>query len=525
MRKKVDRSTSSPGFIRDETLAGTKFTVQTVGLSNVIRMDLPAKNVRLNWRLMWLTAAAVVTISGCATSPENQSAKLDVEVPAQFSDEAAVSNTFDQLSWLMDFNDPQLLGLVDEALLNNRDLQAAAARLEAAGASMRVVDSARHPQLGGSANASVRNTILERPDGSLDRGTVDSYGLGLNLFWEIDVWGKLKNRSQAAMADLEEQAALYQAAQFSLAANTLKSWFTTVEAELLLQLANETLEVFEQNLQVVEASYKRGLPDRALDVRLTRANVEGARSTKYFRERMRDASGRSLETLLGRYPADAVEVVGSLPVLNFEIPPGLPSELLSRRPDLIAAERRLAGSLERVKVAKKEMLPTLSLTSNAGNSSGELRDILDLERVLWNVAGNLAQPIFQGGRLIAGVDLADANSRQALASYAQTVLSAFREVETLLAAEDYLREELSALERAAAESVAAEGLAWQQYQRGLVDIITVLESQRRAFNAQNALLNAFNDRLANRINLYLALGGDFGRPEPVVAVEKVALSK
>ncbi len=470
----------------------------------------------------WLAALAV--LAGCTTSPENQSAKLELPAPPNFSD-STKTNAFDPLSWLKDFDDPHLFGLIDEALRSNYDLRAAAARLEGAGASARVVDANRYPQINGSAGASLRNNILDQTDGSLERSTLDSYSAGLNLFWEIDVWGKLKNRSQAAIADLEEQAALYDAAKFSLAANTLKAWFTTVEAELQLQLAEETVRVFEQNLQVVEGSYKRGLPDRALDVRLTRANVEGAQSTKYFRERLRDASGRSLETLLGRYPSDSIQMITNLPVLNFEIPAGLPSELLSRRPDLIAAERRLASSLERVKVAKKEMLPTISLTSSAGTSSGDLQELLDLERVLWNVAGNLAQPIFQGGRLIAGVDLADANSRLALASYSQSVLNAFREVETFLAAEDYLRNEHDAVQRAATESVAAETLAWQQYQRGLVDIITVLESQRRAFNAQSTLLNVINDRLANRINLYLALGGDFGRSPKELPATEVALNQ
>jgi outer membrane protein TolC len=187
----------------------------------------------------------------------------------------------------------------------------------------------------------------------------------------------------------------------------------------------------------------------------------------------------------------------------------LPSDLLHRRPDLIAAERQLAASLERVKIAKKDLLPTISLSSSTGTSSGELRDILDPDLLIWNIAGNLTQPIFQGGRLLAGIDLANANSRSALANYAQVALNAFRELESLLAAEGFLQDELSASEQAAIESVAAEELAWQQYQRGLVDIITVLESQRRAFTAQSSLLSVMNNRLANRINLYLALGGNF----------------
>jgi len=468
------------------------------------------------------TVVIVVLFAGCATSPDNQTAKLPVKVPDAY-DARPVTNSFERMDWLWDFDDPTLRDLVAETFTNNYDLQAAVARLEAAGASQRIVGSAQYPTLGATGGAGVQNNIFEQPNGDLSKSTLDSYSMGVSLFWELDVWGKIKNRTQAAIADVEAEQANFDAFRFSLAANTVKSWFNTVEAELQLQLADETLSVFEKNLEVVESSYKRGLPNRALDVRLTRANVEGARSTTQFRERLRDSSGRSLESLLGRYPADAILVSTNLPQLTMDIPPGLPSDLLTRRPDIIAAERRLAASLERVKVAKKEMLPTISLTSSAGTGSGDLREMLDLERILWNVAGNLSQPIFQGGRLIAGIDLADADSRTALATYAQTVLNAFREVETFLAAENYLKDEAIALRRAAEESIAAEDLAWQQYQRGLVDIITVLESQRRSFNAQSALLNIINDRLANRINLYLALGGDFREPEP--ATEEVALNQ
>jgi len=185
---------------------------------------------------------------------------------------------------------------------------------------------------------------------------------------------------------------------------------------------------------------------------------------------------------------------------------------LNRRPDLIAAERRFAASIERLKVSKKELLPTISLTANGNTGSTDLQDLLDIERLAWRIAGNLAQPIFQGGRLIAGIDLSKADRRLALELYAQAVLVAFQEVETLLAGETYLREEEEALRRAADESTSAEELAWQEYQRGLTDIITVLDSQRRAFNARSSHISVSNQRLQNRVNLHLALGGDFESP-------------
>ena len=464
------------------------------------------------WRFLArsvLASLPLLGFAGCASPPADQSALSDVPAPAVFTARAETSE-FRQSGWLNDFKDTQLNLLVAEALANNHDLRAAAARLASAQASRRITDSLRYPTVNATAGASRRNLHVEQPDGDLDERKLDSFDLGLNLIWELDLWGKLKNRTQAAMADFEAETALYRSAELSLAANTVKSWYRTVEAELLVALAEDTLRVFEANLAVVEGSFKRGLPDRALDVRLTRANVEAARGTVELRRRVRDAEGRALETLLGRYPADEILITTNLPVLTLDVPPGLPSELLRRRPDIVAAERRLAASLERVKVAKKDLLPTISLTAGAGTSSSDLRDLLDVERILWNVAGNLTQPVFQGGRLVAGIDLEDASSRERLALFSATILNAFLEVETFLAAESFLRGEELALRQAAAESIAAEDLAWQQYQRGLVDIITVLESQRRSFNARSSLINVVNARLQNRINLYLALGGDFG---------------
>lgn len=471
------------------------------------------KRFRPTILLVGVAGFLLLLAAGCATSPESQRAQLRVETPANFA-ASPRTDPFPAASWLADFTDPHLHALVTEALERNFDLQAAAARVEAAAASRRAVASARLPQLGGSAGASRRGTATELPNGDIHHDTVDSFSPGLNLVWELDLWGKLKNRTRAAIADYEAETNLLHAARLSLAANTLKAWFSAVAFELQLRLAEETLAVFEKNLTVVEGSYKRGLPNRALDVRLTRANVEAARSTVEFRRRQRDAAGRSLEVLLGRYPADTLVLTTNLPPLTREVPPGLPADLLTRRPDILAAERRLAASLERVKVARKDLLPTVSLSASGGTASSDLRELLDSDRLFWNVAGNLAQPLFQGGRLRAGVDLADANSRQAVAVFSQTVLTAFREVETFLAAGEFLQREETALEKAAAESVGGEQLAWQQYQRGLVDIITVLESQRRAFNARSSLLNVINDRLQNRLNLHLALGGDFTAASP-----------
>ncbi len=450
----------------------------------------------------------LLSLASCARSPKKQTDQLPITLPSLYQ-KGRLNTETSQQNWLSDFNDPQLIRLIEDVQASNYDLQAAAARLETAAANQKITRAAFFPTVNGTLSGSRQKNNFQNLAGSIGTRIFNNYNLNARVAWEADLWGKIKNRTKAAIADVEAEQANFHAFQFSLAANALRTWFDAVEAELQLQLAQKTLSVFEQNLTVVEASFERGLPDRALDVRLTRANVENARSTLALRKRVRDGVGRSLESLLGRYPNNELTISTNLPVLIHSVPPGLPSELLHRRPDLIRAERQLAAALERVKIAKKDLLPTISLSSTTGTSTGELRDLLDPDVLIWNIAGNVGQPIFQGGRLLASIDVAKANSEAALATYAQTALNAFQEVESLLAAEQFLLEELEATQEAATESVAAETLAWQQYQRGLVDIITVLESQRRAFTAQSSLLTAMNNRLANRINLYLALGGDF----------------
>ena len=213
--------------------------------------------------------------------------------------------------------------------------------------------------------------------------------------------------------------------------------------------------------------------------------------------------------ILGRYPSDQLALNPELPALKRGVPAGLPSLLLSRRPDLVAAERRLAASDQRLLEARKSLLPSISLTASGGASTSELRDLLDPEQTVWNLAGNLAQPLFQSGRLLNDVKRSRANREEAIMVYGQTVLQAFLEVEDALAAENYLAAQEIALRSSAEESIEAEKLALEEYGKGLAGIITVLESQRRSFNAQSSLIQVSSQRLQNRLDLYLALGGDF----------------
>ncbi|MGB0580442.1 MAG: efflux transporter outer membrane subunit [Limisphaerales bacterium] len=462
----------------------------------------------MNWDSRYFIVLLSVVLAGCG-SPGDKSHLSKISAPLSYS--ASVGSTNNPLdNWIEDFADPQLNALIAEAQEKNLNLQASAARVMAALGTARIENAGRLPSVDAGFNAA-RNKRVAAAGFALRNPKADTFGLNATFAWELDLWGKLANRSGAARADAEAAGADFVAAQLSIAANTAKLWFALIEAEMQLRLATQAHDSFQKNLEIVEQGFDRGVRE-ALDVRLTRANVASALASIKARKRERDNAARAMEVILGRYPADQISTRTNLPAFHREIPGGLPSQLLERRPDLMAAERRLAAADARKKLAKKSLYPTISLTANGGTSSAVMEDILDPEQNVWRLAAGLTQPIFRGGTLRGGLEVADARLNEQIAVFSQTVLNAFQEVENSLDNEQLLLEQESALKTAATESVAAEEIAWERYNRGLVDIITVLDSQRRAVNAQSSRFAISRARLQNRVDLYLALGGDFCNP-------------
>lgn len=410
--------------------------------------------------------------------------------------------------WLQDFPEPRLAAAVTEAMKSNQDMAASAGRLRSARANAGATRSAQLPRISASGGATRRRGVVEVPRGATVKNYDTTYNIGANLNWEIDLWGRLRNRSEASLADANASAADYHAFQLSLAANIARSWFNAAELEQQVRLARETLTSLEKNLKFVERGVDLGTSE-ALDLRLTRANVDNARGNLDAQNRQLDRATRALEILLGRYPSRRLQVSQSLPDLDVKVPGGLPSELLIRRPDLRSAEYRLVAASQRVAEAKKQWLPGISLTGSSGTSSSDLRKVLNPDYLAKSIGANVGQTIFDGGRIREGIEVAKGRYDEALANFRQSALRAFGEVEIALAAEVYLERQLRSQKRAAEESIKAEKLAWDQYAGGLVDGLTWLEAQRRAFNANSGLLQLKNLRLQNRIDLHLALGGDF----------------
>ena len=450
-------------------------------------------------------------MAGCLSDGKDApSAMADWTLPGKFN--AGTTNAPAGAGWLSDFNDATLEKLIRQAMAKNPDLRITAARLKAAQANVRIARADRLPTL--TAAAVAARTKRNSTSGFVVRSSRNKrFSPELDLAWEVDVWGRLADNQIAARLDEEQAMANLQGARLSLAANTAKGWFSLAETQLQAQLAQQTLKSYTNNLAVLEEGLQKGLT-KALDVRLMRTSVRNAEGNLQLRLRERDAARRSLEVLLGNYPESTMKPGTSLPSLTNAIPTGLPAQLLERRPDVIAAQRHYLATHQRVSSAKKDRLPQIRLTGSYGTSSDELRKVLDVENNIWSLAANLTKPIFDAGKITSQIDRARAQREEAKYQYVQTTLQAFAEVETALAAEGFLTKQETALHGANDEAKEAEKLALNDYAAGLVDIVTVLESQRRVFDAERSLLQLQNQRLQNRIDLYLALGGEFSKPKP-----------
>lgn len=425
--------------------------------------------------------------------------KTGIKVPDNWQANVATAKFDASTGWLDDIEDPYLRLLTTEAIESNHTLRAAKAKVNSAKAQRDITGAPLLPELAISADAAQNDN---------GNSISNDFSLSGNISWEADLWGRLGNRAKAAIYNEKAALADYRGARLSLAAEVALGWFGTIEARQQEELSIKTSQSFGAALNIIEERYRLGL-NSALDVRLARTEVAAANNDVVKRRRELDALKRRLDVLIGRYPSAEIKAAEHLPQIKKSIPPGLPSSLLARRPDLVAAELRLSAAGEEQTSAGKNRLPSIRLTANGGTSSSRLSDLLDWDRLIWNIMGGITQPLFQGGRLKAEEALARSAHKGAWEEYAQAVLVAFREIETALAAEVLYEEQLTFLSEASKEAAMAADLALSQYSQGITDVNTLLQAQRRAFNAKSTSLRTERDRLDNRINLYLALGGDF----------------
>lgn len=463
--------------------------------------------------LLPLLLMSAVSIGGCVSSPRTGPTLNDIDIPEAWTVSAAQGNVADE--WWLDFGDPVLTRLIEESLRENTAVRQAASQAEQAYQQLSLIDADRLPTLSGAFTASTSQQSLAGSGLSElfgGQGEVpssyrtESYGMNLNVDWEIDLWGRIANQKAAALEELLAARESLRAVRQSIAAQTAKAYFAVAEGQQQVEFTEETVEALGETARQISNRADVGVGAPA-DKQLSISNYENARAGLQQRRQALEGARRQLQFLLRDYPNGDIGVDSELPEQLAPVPAGLPSELLLRRPDVIAAERALRASVFRQEAAKRAFFPSIALTGSYGTQSNELQNLFDSDYTVWSIAGQLVQPIFRGGRLVANVKIADAAKREAAEAYAETVLTAFLEVETALAYDQLFSARETALLNAYDGAAEAERINMNRYREGLVPYINVLESQQRAIEAKSAYLEARRARLDNRVDLYLALGG------------------
>ncbi len=464
-----------------------------------------------------IAAAVVFTIFtiGCATKPaptrENIVADSIGENTVRGEWAEATESGAVPDGWLKSFNDPKMEAVVIEALRHNLVLRGAAARVEAATAAAVQAGAKMGPIVSAGGGGGV---------GGIEGGsTGGTGGVGLNASWELDVWGRLRSIRSAAEEQLASVQRDYEFARQSLAAQTAKAWYLASNAQQQLNLAKETVAVYTQLVDVVRAKAKIGQVTPQ-DLNLAQADLASAKERERLADGAHREAVRSLEVLLGRYPSAELKVADQFIPVPKAVPAGVPSEVLERRPDIIAAESRVRGAFQNVQAAKLAKLPSFTLTASGGAASGGLLSSIGAGPGFFNVGANFLAPIYTGGALEAEVKIQTAAQEEALAAYGQKALVAFSEVEKGLNAESLLREREELLATAVEQNEEALRVAKVRYDSGKVSMLDVLQMQARTNLSRSALIDMKQLRLAQRIDLHLALGGSFEtHPEPTTQTQ------
>jgi NodT family efflux transporter outer membrane factor (OMF) lipoprotein len=440
--------------------------------------------------------------ASCASNmppePEELEAELvNAPLPAEFVSPATAGAVVD--GWLGTFSDAELETLVQEALEYNADLRAAAARTARAAAYVEAAGGELWPTV----------DAIGRAGGEMGGDASGLEGGMIVASWELDVWGRVRYGRRSVEAQYASAEADFVFARESLAAMVAKAWFLATETSLQRQYLVEMVDAATRLLGLAEERQRVGIGNE-LDVASAKISLATYRDGLRQVELAREQALRALELLLGRYPSAQVTVPAGFDPLPAGVPVGLPSELLERRPDMIAAENRIAAAFNLVQEAEAARLPRFSLTGSVSSISSDLFVLTERDNPVWSIGGSVFAPLFQGGALRAQVEIRTAEQEEALAGYVQTALDAFGDVEDALSSEFALQAREVILDAAVIDAARAVELAETRYRVGSGDLRAVEQQQLTYHSTRMNLLRVRSERRVQRVNLHLALGGSFG---------------
>ena len=438
----------------------------------------------------------------CSTTSEVDEKLQNIALPQSWHDSKHSLDV--EHNWLPQLNSPQVKQLVNKALAANHQFAMQAYSLEVLEQQIIVSGSQLWPELDLSFGSG------RSKDNQSNRYS-NSNSINLNLRYEVDLWGKLSDADRLSNYNYLAQKSLFEQHKQQLVVNVVTTWFSVIEADKLLALYRSRVENSQQNLAIIEAGYNSGLTP-ALDVYLTRNELNSELTRVSEQETVKIKLIRQLERLIGEYPKGDLLVNAELPLFINDIPVGLPSELISRKPALKSSWYQLLSQDASLAYAHKQRFPSLVLSGSLGDSNDEIGDLLSSSSLAWSLLSSVSAPIFNGGRLKANEEKERLTLKQNEQLYLDTLYSAFSDVENGISTEKSLKKRYSTMLAAQENAKVASSLSFEQYKSGLISYTTVLDAQNRSFEAQATLIKIKSQLIANRINLHFSLGGDFTTP-------------
>ena len=455
-------------------------------------------------------------LGGCVQGPDY--VKPTVSVPPAYRFSGAPAATLEPVAgprWWSGFGDPRLDALVKEALANNRNLMIATARVDEFTAILAGTRSQGLPQVGYALSGS-RARASEEKIPSFVNPLSTTFSSILSASWEIDLWGRIRRETEAARANLLASEEARRGVTLTLIASVIGSYVTLLDLDEQLRVSEATLAGRKKSVDLFETRLKGGWISE-FEMTQARADYESVASQQPPIRQAIAAQEHALSVLLGRNPGPIARSSNLEALRSPVVPAGLPSELLTRRPDILQAEQQLIASNALIGAARALFVPRISLTGLLGFASGSLSNLFSGPAHTWSFTGDVAGPIYTGGGLTAAVDQAEARRDQQFANYELVIQNAFRDVEDSLSDLRNSAELRDTSERRVATLERSVELAKERYENGYSDYLDVLDSERGLFNAQLQLASTRGDYDRALVNLYRALGGDWASEPPTLS--------